>query len=151
MEVVLMKRNIVVLSLLSLCLVAIMIFASCNGGGSSSTTPTTLYDATGTWEVGWAPGANMGMLRLFLTQDANGNITGTVERATLTGGWDAGTITSGSNVNNAITITILMSDQMTIILEGTITDASNMSGSSRNYYGDPNTADTADWAATKSS
>ena len=145
-----MKRNIIVLSLLSLCLVAIMLFASCNdGGGSSSTTPSVLYDATGTWNVGWAPGANMGMLRLFLTQDANGNITGTVERATLTGGWDPGTITSGSNVNNAITITILMSDQMTIILDGTITDANNMSGSSRNYYGDPNTADSADWAAAK--
>ena len=145
-----MKRNLIVLSLLSLCLVAIMLFASCNGdGGSSSTTPSVLYDATGQWLVGWAPGANMGMLRLFLTQDASGTITGTVERATLTGGWDPGTITSGSNVNNAITITILMSDQMTIILDGTITDADNMSGSSRNYYGDPNTADTADWAATK--
>ena len=147
-----MKRNLIVLSLLSLCLVAIMLFASCNGGGgSSSTTPSVLYDATGTWQVGWAPGANMGMLVLFLTQDAGGNITGTVERATATGGWDPGTITSGSNVNNVITITILMSDQMTIILEGRITDANNMSGSSRNYYGDPNTADTADWAAAKSS
>jgi hypothetical protein len=145
-----MKRNIIVLSLLSLCLVAIMLFASCNGGdGDGDSSPSELYNATGTWNVGWAPGANMGMLVLYLTQDASGTITGTVERATLTGGWDPGTITSGSNVNNAITITILMSDQMTIILEGTITDANNMSGSSRNYYGDPNTADTADWAATK--
>lgn len=144
-----MKRNIIVFSLLSLCLVAIMLFASCNGGDDGDSSPSVLYDATGTWEVGWAPGADMGMLVLYLTQDAGGNITGTVERATIAGGWDTGTITSGSNVNNAITITILFEDQMTLILEGTITDANNMSGSSRNYYGDPNTADTADWAATK--
>ena len=145
-----MKRTVFLFTLLSLCLVFAMILPGCgDGDDDGDSSPSELYNATGTWNVGWAPGANMGMLVLYLTQDASGTITGTVERATLTGGWDPGTITSGSNVNNAITITILMSDQMTIILEGTITDANNMSGSSRNYYGNPNTADTADWAATK--
>ena len=149
-----MKRNLIVLSLLSLCLVAIMLFASCNGGGgSSSTTPSVLYDATGTWEVGWAPGANMAMLVLFLTQDANGTITGRVERALPGGaGWDKGDIQPGSsNINNNLTIRILMEDQMTIILEGTITDANNMNGSSRSYYNETDVPGTADWAATKAS
>ncbi len=147
-----MKRNVFILALLSLCLVAVMVFSSScgDGGGDGGTSPTQLFDVTGTWEVGWGPGANMGNLVLHLTQDANGNITGNVERS-VPGGYDRGTITSGLNANNAITITILFDDQQTLILEGTVTGANNMGGTSRNYYGDPNTADTADWAATKSS
>ena len=127
-----MKRNVFKLVVLSLGLVTMMIFASCNGGGggSSSTTPTTLYDVTGTWEVGTTSTQN---LVLHLTQDGQGNITGTVDRSVASGGYDYGTVISGSNVNNTINIHVLFATQH-YIFDGTVTDATNMSGTLTSYY-----------------
>jgi hypothetical protein len=141
MEVILMKRHIFLFTLLSLCLVGAMILSGC-GDGDDSTTPTTLYDVTGTWEVG---AVGLGNLVLILTQDASGNITGTALR-----GGDGGVVTSGSNTNNSITITILFDDQQTLILTGTVRDANNMDGTYQSYY-DPNAVDTDVWSATRGS
>ena len=144
-----MKRNAVVFTLLSLCLVTIMMFSSgCgdgdgNGGTSPSATPV---DVTGTWE---ASGPGLGLWVMNLIQDAQGNITGTVDRASAAGGTDNGTVTSGLNSNNNITITILFDDQMTLELTGVASDANNMSGTYRSYY-DPNAVDTDAWSATRS-
>jgi hypothetical protein len=126
-----MKRNVLTRVLLSLCLVTLTIFASCNSGGSSSTTPTTLYDVTGTWFVGKSSGASN--VVLHLTQDAQGNITGTVDRSVSSGGHDTGTIISGSNVNNTINIHALFGT-MHYIFEGTVRDADNMDGTLTSYY-----------------
>jgi hypothetical protein len=149
MEELVMKRNLAVFTLLSLCLVAIMVFSvSCgdDDDDDNGTSPTTLFDVTGTWE---ASGPGLGLWVLHLVQDAQGNITGTVDRASAAGGWDNGTVTSGSNTNNNITINILFDDQMTLELTGTASDANNMSGTYRSYY-DPNSVDTDVWSATRS-
>lgn len=136
-----MKRNVCLLTLLSLCLTFALILPGC-GDDDDSTSPATLYDATGTWEVG---AVGLGNLVLILIQDASGNITGTALR-----GGDSGTVTSGSNTNNSITITILFVDQMTLILTGTVRDADNMDGTYQSYY-DPNAVDTDVWSATRGS
>jgi hypothetical protein len=131
MEELTMKRNVLTFVVLSLCLVMLTIFASCNGGGgSSSTTPTTLHDVTGSWYVGTSGGSTN--LVLNLTQDTQGNITGTMNRGTSIG-TDTGTIISGSNVNNTINIHVLFGTQH-YIYEGKVKDADNMSGTLTSYY-----------------
>ena len=144
-----MKRNIVVFILLSLCLVAVMMFSSScgDGDGDGGTSPsTTPVDVTGTWEVS---GPGLGLTVLHLIQDANGNITGTVDRAVPSGGYDYGAVTSGSNINNNITITIVFDDLQTLELTGIASDANNMNGTYRSYY-DPSAVDTDAWSATRS-
>jgi hypothetical protein len=131
MEELTMKKNVFKLVVLSFGLVMMMIFASCNdGGGSSSTTPTVLYDVTGTWEVGTTGTQN---LVLHLTQDGQGNITGTVDRSVASGGYDYGTIISGSNVDNTINIHATFATEH-YIFDGAVTDATNMSGTITSYY-----------------
>jgi hypothetical protein len=143
MEVILMKRHVFLFTLLSLCLVGVMILSGCgDGDDDNGTTPSVLYDVSGTWNVG---SVGLGNLVLILAQDASGNITGTALR-----GGDGGTVTSGSNTNNSITITILFVDQMTLILTGTVRDADNMDGTYQSYY-DPNAVDTDVWSATRGS
>jgi hypothetical protein len=127
-----MKKNVFKLVVLSLCLVTLTIFASCNdGGSSSSTTPSVLYDVTGRWLVATASGSSN--VALNLTQDAQGNITGTVDRSLSSGAYDTGNIISGSNVNNTINIHALFGTQH-YIFDGTVTDATNMSGMLTSYF-----------------
>ena len=147
MEVLPMKRNVLTLILLSLCLVMLTIFASCNGGGSSSTTPTTLYDVTGTWYIGTSGGSTN--LVLYLTQDAQGNITGTLARGTSIGA-DTGPIISGSNVNNQVNIHVTFATEH-YIFEGTVKDEDNMGGILTSYYEprDQNTVYEEGWNATR--
>ena len=136
-----MRKNVSML-ILSLCLVIIMIFASCNGGngGSSSTTPAPLYNVTGRWEVG-GPGI---LLVLHLTQNADGSITGTGDA----GGY-GGTVT-GTNVNNKIHLIMTYSDGMVCVFDGDVEDANNMRGRYSVYW-DPNNPFQEDaWSATRS-
>lgn len=140
-----MKKKSFLLMLLSLCLAFVMVFAIGCGdddGDGDVTGPTTLIDVTGDWEIS---GPGLGLNVLHLVQDTQGNITGTVDRAVATGGWDNGTVTSGSNVNNTINITIVYDDGMTLELTGVLSDANTVSGTYRSYY-DPSAVDTDAWS-----
>ena len=131
MEVLPMKRNVLTRVLLSLCLVTLIIFASCNGGGSSSTTPKTVYNITGKWFVGTQHTVN---IVLDLVEDVQGNITGTVYRSSQSRpAHDYGTIISGSNVNNTVNIHVLFATQH-YIFEGTVRDADYIHGTLTSYY-----------------
>lgn len=143
-----MKKRSWLLLLLSLSLVlSLVLLGGCGDDDDDDdvTTPSTLIDVTGNWEFS---GSGMGLMVLHLTQAANGNISGNVDRASAAGGTDTGTITTGSNVNNAITLTIVFDDSQTLELTGTVTDANTMSGTYRSYY-DPAAVDTDAWTATR--
>ena len=133
-----MKRYV---SLVLLGLVVFGMMVSGCSSSSSSSSPSTLFDVTGTWEVA---AVGMGNLVFHLTQDAQGNISGTVDRSVV-GASDTGTITGGSNTNNNITINITFSDGMTATFTGTVTDANNMNG----RYTDSQ-QNTDAWSATRS-
>ncbi len=133
-----MKRH-VFLALLGLA-VFVAILTGCSNGSSSSS-PSTLYDVTGDWEVA---AVGMGNLVFHLNQNAQGAISGTVDRSVV-GGSDNGTITGGSNTNNNITINITFDDGMTATFTGTVTDANNMNG---RYTDSQNGSDA--WSATRS-
>lgn len=144
-----MKKKSWLLLLLSLSLaLSLVILGGCGDDDDDDndvTTPSTLVDVTGNWEFS---GPGMGLMVLHLVQDASGNITGTVDRASAEGGTDTGEITAGSNVNNTINITIVFDDGQTLELTGTVTDANTMSGTYRSYY-DPSAVDEDSWTATR--
>lgn len=134
-----MKRNVFLSTLLSLCLVFAVILPGCgDDDDDNGTTPSVLYDVTGTWEVG-APGL---VLVLQLTQNADGTITGTAVR---TG--DTVALT-GTNINNNITLSIVFAPDDFINMTGIVEDENNMSGTLTTQttvgYTDP-------WTATRSS
>ena len=137
-----MKKGLWLFLLLSLvCVCMMMGFTGCSSSSSSSTSPSTPVDVTGDWEVaavGW------GNLVYHLTQDAQGNITGTIDRSAADGGTDTGTVTSGSNVDNNITINAVFDDGMTLSLTGRASDANNMSGTYTDSQGSSDA-----WSATR--
>jgi hypothetical protein len=128
----LMKTRILLALLLS-CLLALgLIVAGCGGGDDDSpTTPTTPFNVTGRWEIartsGWA------YLVLHLTQTGE-TITGTADRAALNGAGNDNGVITGTNVNNAITLTIQYDDTQINLLTGTITSATAMGGTFTTYY-----------------
>ena len=142
-----MKKRSWLVLLLSLSLLFSLVFVGGCGDDDDDdvTTPSTLIDVTGDWNFS---GSGMGLVVLHLTQAASGNISGTVDRATTEGTSDTGNITSGSNVNNAINITIVFADGMTLELTGTVTSANAMSGTYRSYY-DPAAVSQDAWTATR--
>lgn len=142
-----MERRTILRTLLVCSLMVMVGMTGCGGDDDddSPTTPTTPYSVTGRWEVartsGWA------YLVLNLTQTGQ-NITGTVERAALSGaGNDGGTITSGTNVNNVITITIQYDDMQNNVLTGTITNATTMGGTFTSFYPNETPSASEVWGA----
>ena len=133
-----MKRYV---SLVLLGLVVFGIMLSGCSSSSSSSSPSKLFDVTGIWVV---EKVGMGNLVFHLNQDAQGNISGTVDRSVV-GASDNGTITGGSNTNNNITIDIRFDDGMTATFTGTVTDVNNMNG---RYTDSQNSSDA--WSATRS-
>jgi hypothetical protein len=76
MEVSMMKNNSLVVAVFSLCVMTVLMMSGCGSeSSSSSTSPTTVIDVTGAWNLALESYPPM---TLNLTQDANGNITGTV-------------------------------------------------------------------------
>jgi hypothetical protein len=143
-----MKKYASLCLLLSFCAVFLMVAGCDDGGSSSSTSPATLYDVTGTWEV--ATSSVSSNLVLHLSQDAQGTITGTADRSS-TLGYDYGTVIAGSNNNNTIYIHVLFTTHH-FEFNGTVNDANNMGGMLENYYEpkDQNRVYEEAWTATRS-
>jgi hypothetical protein len=126
-----MKKTIILALIMSLCVLGL---TACSESSSSSS-PSVLINITGTWEVG-APGL---AVVWTITQDGNGNLTGTAAR---TG--DVGILT-GTNNNNTINIHVVYSDA-TVDFTGTVVDNDNMNGTYSDSYGTTG----ENWAATRS-
>ncbi len=129
-----------------LVLVAMSIIG-CGGDDDNDnpTVPATRVDLTGTWEIS---GPGLGLNVLYLTQDASGAISGTVDRAVTDGGWDRGVVAFGSNLNNNLTISILYDDLMTVELTGKATSQNNIGGTYKSYY-DPASVSQDAWSGTR--
>lgn len=143
-----MKKKTFLLMLLSLCLALTMVFAVGCGDDDDDddddpTGPiSTPVDVTGRWEIS---GPGLGLNVLHLTQTGQ-TITGTVDRAAPGGGWDNGEITSGSNINNVVNITIVYDDMQTLELTGNITSATHIEGTYRSYYDPAEGVDEGAWS-----
>lgn len=140
-----MRRRIIG-GMLFVCLLGLVLSMAGCGGSSSSDSPTTptIYSVTGRWDVartsGWA------WLVLNLTQTGQ-TITGSANRAALSGaGNDTGAIT-GTNNNNVLTITIVFEDMQTARLTGTITSATAMSGTFTTFYPNETPSTAEAWGA----
>ncbi len=142
-----MKRRLV-FSILVVCGLSLMLVLTGCKKSSSSTSPGTLYSLTGTWQ--FSPNADWAYLILYLTQSGQ-NVTGTADRAAPAGGGhDTGTVTSGTNIDNQVTITVQFEDMQILELSGTLTGDAAMNGKTRSYYPGDTPQDYYEvWSATK--